>query len=165
MDIVKLFRHRDEVFYSETKKILDDIAPVISGATEFIDEAYGMDANRDLVWEGVNLIDGIVTLVGVVSYTPGTKLMFEDELMDITEDNHEYFQQMIRIGVPMDIVISQSADVVYTYLVNLQKNEDSLADEQLEALDTDLADFDLTKLSEDQRASLLTMPQSKVVLN
>lgn len=163
MDIVKMFRVRDELFHDETKKILSDIAPVISGATEFIDEAYGMDTNRDLVWEGVNLIDGVITLVGVVSYAPGTQLMFEEELMDITEDNHEYFKQMIRIGIPMDIAISESADIVYTYLVNLQKNE---AEKAPESIAESLADFDLSALSDDQLKSLITtQPCTKAQLN
>jgi len=156
MDIVKMFRSRDEVFHTETKKILDDIAPVITGATDFIDDMYGTDGHRELVWEGVNLIEGVITLVGVVSYSPGTQLMVDDEMMDITEDNHEYFHQMIRIGVPMDIAISESSDVVYTYLVNLNESEERIAAEEQAGV---LSDFDLSVLSDDQRELLEALPE------
>lgn len=149
-----MFKHRDEMFYQETTKILKQMTPVLSGATDFIDETYGTDVNRKLVWEGINLIEGIVTLVGVVSYAPGSTLMFEDELMNVTEDNSEYFQQMIRIGVPIPVAMTESADEIYKYLISLQENDTSahLVDD-VAATD----DFDLDLLTEEQKRSLTTL--------
>lgn len=149
-----MFKHRDEMFYNETTKILKHMTPVLTGATDFIDETYGTDANRKLVWEGINLIEGIVTLVGVVSYAPGSTLTFEDEVMNVTDDNSEYFQQMIRIGVPIPVVMTESAEEIYQYLISLQEHDTS-AHKVDDVAATD--DFDLDLLTDEQKQSLTTL--------
>lgn len=167
MDIIKLFTDRDNAFYNETNEILDALAPIIDGVTDFIDDTYSMDASRELVWEGVNLFDGIVNFVGVISYDPGTTMVSDDgHTVAITEDNQEYFQQMMRIGVPLDIVLSQSSNVTYTYLVNLQKAEEAQAQEEsVSELESHASDFDLSTLSDGQRSQLALTPSGTGVLN
>ena len=155
MDIVGMFKHRDEMLYQETMTILTEMTPILTGAARFIDDTYGTDPNRKLVWEGINLIEGMITLVGVVSYAPGSTLMFDDELMNVTEDNSDYFQQLIRIGIPMPIAMTASADEVYDHLLSLHEKD---AQHKIDDV-APLADFDLELLTDEQKQSLTTFSQ------
>jgi len=156
MDIVGMFKHRDEMFYQETMNILTEMSPILTGSARFIDDTYGTDPNRKLVWEGINLIEGMITLVGVVSYAPGSTLMFDDELMNVTDDNSDYFQQLIRLGIPMPVAMKASADEVYDHLLALQEND--VQQHKINDV-APIADFNLDLLTDEQKRSLTTFSQ------
>lgn len=161
--VEELFEQRDVNFYNQTNEILTNINEILKGANIFIDESYGHDLNRIVEWEGATLVSDLVALVGVVSYEAGTVLLSDDDsesVITVTDDNKEYFKQIIRINIPVTVVETNSCEVVIKYLREMQvqngdiQNEDLVEDDGFDIAAPPVVDFDLSGLTEAQLASM-----------
>jgi hypothetical protein len=157
MDNLKqLFINRDNMFFEETAKLLSKLTHVTTAAATFIDNCYGLDTNRNLTWEGVNLMNDMLTLVGVVSYSPGTTLMFNNESTNITKENAEYFQQIVHINLPLLVVNSQTTDELVSFLT-AQKNQHGNENDN-----DNIKGFNLSELTPKQLQSLTQIKSGKL---
>lgn len=161
MDITEMFQQRDIMFSRETKNLLSAIDPTIIGITQYLDTEPGLMGDSTLEWEGVNLVDDMVTVVGVIHYTPGTQLMVDGGLLDITDNNCEYFQQIVRVGIPIDVVATQSADTIYAYLVNLPTQTSDVENTDT-TTSTPMAGFDVSILTPDQQVAIVLPPSGNI---
>lgn len=176
-----MFNTRDQTYRDETKEIFINIFHVLEGIIVFLGLEDDAKAKR-LAWEDVKYVNddseemgGIVIVTGVISNEPGDMAKLANgESIQVTEENMDYFDRVIRVGVPLDIVNAANADQILEFL---EATEDMEVDEdELEALLKERGefkpisegrtgsvenDFDLENLSDDQRNSLQLFLLSK----
>lgn len=160
MELKKSLDFRDYVYKQDTIKALDTIAPTLEGAIEFIDELYGESTSEMMSWEGLGLVDDILTIIGVIRYDEGTQLVLDDTEITITAENQEEYQQTIRVGIPMDVVLMNSAEKTYLYLLST-KDDESDDDTAIESL-SGLVGFNIDELDSHQLTSLINNTSTTV---
>lgn len=155
-DLKQMFEDRENAIREETNKILEQIPNVVQGAIEFL----GFDpviSNKNLKWEEISLLgedeyfeDGTIFLVGVVAYEPGeTFTLPSGESVEVSEQTAEYFQRIVRIGVPYGLAVSGSKEDILEFLRrSTMELEEDLSEKE------NKTDFDLRELTEEQRRSL-----------
>lgn len=161
-----LFDERDKQFENFTIKILSTMVHVLDGVITFLDLSNEAQ-NSNLIWEDVILYhdsvieNDFVVLVGSVTYNIGDKLSLPNgEVIEVTEDNVDYFKRTIRVGVPYQLASEGTSDEVVEYLERAEqeaeKKEENLErflQEHSSALSSSSTEFDLDDLTEKQRHS------------
>jgi len=165
MNLRQQFHQRDRTFSKHTKAILDALVDVTNGASEFIkslpDSFY---KHGTVVWEDVSLVKDYIMLVGVLRYENGTTFMFKNEMIEITEANKEYWQRVMRVGVPLDIIESGTKEDIIQFLQSVYDAELNEVNELIKEIEEEFyssddeskeeEEFDLDQLSEEQRKQL-----------
>jgi len=169
-DVQALLEQRDELFRDQTVTALGLAEDTLIGIREYLISIDSSYEPGQFVWEDISLFENeLLMLIGYVSYEPGTSFQLDGEIIEITEDNKDYFDRILRIGIPLSIVKQNSKAVVIGFLTNLNNaiEDESLdAREEIEQVEDSLAkqpskyDFDLDELTDEQRTSLAFVRKS-----
>ena len=155
-ELKKVFEARDSAFEKKTHEIFELIHTSLVCVTEFLNDVDSIFNAGDITWEDANLVDDLVVIVGMLEYAPGTTVKVDGNLISVTEENLDYFQRVVHMSLPFDLVASSNADDITRFLYDLHNNSNkSDFSELVEDKPSSIADFDLTKLTEEQRQSLM----------
>ncbi len=161
----KLFDERDSVFEGKTSKIFQMVHTCIITITKFFKD-INTDTNQGtLEWEEINIMDDLVTIVGVVLYDIGSTIIVEDRETTITEENIDYFQKVIHMTLPLDVILLEE-EQISKFLYDMYEQE--TLDTVTESLDLNNSfDFDLSQLSDKQKQALMqsNIKQLKAKIN
>lgn len=155
-ELRKVFEARDSAFEKKTLEIFEMIHTTLVSVTTFLNEIDPMLASGTIEWEDANILDDDqVVIIGTVNYAPGVTVEVEGSLTTITEENLDYFQRVIHMALPFDLVESRNEEKIMEFLKEIY--DKSVIEEGEE--DTDIpvsaeTEFDLSKLTEEQRQSL-----------
>lgn len=168
--LLELFEERDEMFKEITDKIYEEIPHVVEGARKFLLKQEGEEEVGNLSWEDISIYPdgedpfGFLMLVGVISYRIGdTYVTTAGEKIEVTLSNVDYFRRLLRIGIPFDLVESNSVEAVTTFLEQTATEDSQQATETAEQIIRTIVDaasgeseseFDLDELTEEQRQKL-----------
>jgi len=154
-EIKKIFKKRDTAFEKQTLEIFKLINTALVSVTRFLNDIDPTCEAGDLSWEDTNLVDDLIIIIGTVRFTPGTTVEIDGELISITEDNLEYFNRIIHMSLPYDLVVEGDEDIITEFLYDIHNEE--IAKEALalheESQGEDLK-FDLTQLTDEQKLAL-----------
>lgn len=160
-DIRQLIKQRDNIYRNQTIVAFDIVHPTLEGVEEYlisIDPSYGYGV---FSWEEIAIHedDGLLMLLGFVNYEPDQEFLMGGEMVEITKDNAAYFQRVLRIGIPLSVVQTNSKEGVIQFLLNLNEAiaEDKVEDPtavSLKADTTEHLDFNLDDLTDEQKAAL-----------
>jgi len=155
-ELEKIFEARDVAFEKQTYKIFDIIHTTLVCVTTFLRNIDPVFAAGTIMWEDVNLVDDGIVIIGMVDYTEGTEMEVDNNTIIVTKDNIEYFRRIVHMSLPIDLVYEDSEDVIMEFLYNMHSQDNiSTFSEPLEVEINNNTDFDLTKLTEQQRQSLM----------
>jgi len=152
----ELFEERDEAFKQQTFKIFELIHTTLVCVTEYLNSIDPVFAAGQVAWEDANLMDGMVLIVGIVDYTPGTQIEIEGETITITESNLDYFQRVVHMSLPFELVESSNEANIIEFLKMIHEKQ------KAESFSTPINDtpppdddFDLSQLTEEQRQAYM----------
>ena len=160
-DLLHIFKQRDDHYTKMTDLILEVLNdPIIEGTKEFL-QSQESQLNGILEWDEITLIDGLIILIGVMTYSPGTTITLGDgKVVVVSEQNVDYFNRVIRVGIPLQIALEGNKADVISFL---QKTLDEPSNSETESSDKNLNnkssiaainDFDLEQLTEKQKSAL-----------
>ena len=178
--IIDYIKQRNDQFTEVTKQILELMAPTVLAATVEAMELQDQSERGRLTWTDVMLYDDgepMVIVAGLVKYEIGdTVALDSDATATITADNQFYFQKIIRVALPNELIVSGTKEDIYDFLIMSKEKEEEEASKEEPEIDdrpfidndiqhegdyheppsneTDPEDFDLEALNDDQRASL-----------
>ena len=162
-----LFEERDEQFAEITAEIFDRIPNVLEGVYTFLVQANEGYENGTVSWEDVFLLDNVLTLIGIVSYKPGTEFVLEGKPVEVTEANSAYFQRIIRMGIPLNVAEEGTVEDILEFFSNIKVNfeltvnEDGVQEEDLIATVKE-PEFDMSELTDEQRDALFMYYRGKM---
>ncbi len=150
------FNKRDITFNNATSDILMAIPHVLEGIVQFL-ELDKEAEEGNLVWEDINRFieseddEGFIIVTGIVIYNPGeTFELTNGEIVEITEDNADYFRRVVRTGIPFDVADRGTQEDVVAFLEKAEVEIEIESNEGLEQI-VDDQDFDLESLTPEQR--------------
>lgn len=158
--IRQLFEAREKATIRGTDKIFAAMVP----AMEVINDLMGLEdikkVGGNLVWDDLSLIIGdaveepLVIMVGVVSFPPGCEIETTNgDKIKVTVDTEPYFRRLVRAGLPASVAI-QSKEEVAAYFKKMEQEMEKQADvSEMDRVLTTETEFDLTKLTDEQRAA------------
>ncbi len=151
-----VFEERDSVFSEKTHEIFALIHSTLVCVTDFLNDIDPMFDAGIITWEDASLIDNMIVIVGIVDYELGTEIDIDGNVIVITEDNLDHFQRVVHMSLPDEVVASKDSDRITKFLYELHENDNpGIFSDTIAPTPPALADFDLSKLTEDQRQSLL----------
>lgn len=155
-ELEKIFEARDIAFEEQTNEIFNMIHTTLMCVTTFLSDIDPIFAAGNIAWEDVNLVDGGIIIIGMVDYTEGTEMEVDGNTISITKDNIEYFRRIVHMSLPLDLVYEDNEDVIMEFLYHMH-NQDNVAtfSEPLEPAINQSNEFDLSKLTDQQRQSLM----------
>ncbi len=155
-DLAELFKSRDKAEEDATGVIFESIHVTLQAVSSFLSDVDDSIADGILIWQDAEYLDKLVTIIGMISYEIGTTMQTEEGMVEITANNIEYFQRMIHMSLPLDLVSSNDYDKVIHFLQKMQDEDDIIEySEPLDIPPNEYRDFDLSKLTDDQRRSLI----------
>ncbi len=155
-ELEKIFEARDMAFEKQTHEIFDIIYTTLVCVTTFLGDIDPIFAAGNILWEDVNLVDGGIVIIGMVDYTEGTEIEVDKNTVMVTEDNIEYFRRIVHMSLPIDLVYKDDESVIMEFLYNMHSQDNvSTFSEPLEPGINNNPEFDLSKLTEQQRQSLM----------
>ncbi len=160
-ELKKIFEARDSAFEQQTLKIFNIIHMTLVCVETFLNDIDPIFAVGNITWEDVNLVDDGIIIIGMVDYTVGTKMEIDGNMIVITQDNIEYFRRIVHMSLPFDLIYDNDEDTIMEFLYNMH-NQDNVStfSEPLELgvnNNNNNTEFDLTKLTEKQRQSLMVL--------
>jgi len=161
-NLKELFNKRDSVFEAATLEIFKKINTTLTCVTTFLNEIDPMVNAGKIVWEDSSLHedDDLITIVGMVEFTPGTSVEIDGETIEVTEETVEYLNRVIHMSLPYDLVEADNGQEITSFLQDIHAEEmernmlESSDDEDNIPTQQTGPDFDLTKLTEEQRQAL-----------
>ena len=199
-DIVTLIKRRDESFKIQTAELMNEIEETLIGVQEFLKTTDPSFIDGTFVWEYIvdytDGTDSVIMLSGLVTYDIGTIYVSQEldaEEIEITEDNQQYFDRDVRVGLPLEVVLMNDRLSVMEFLIDLDQDsmiiEDS-PEHDLNLFDGEMfndptamlkdfnitkidisglpeqgEDFDLDELTEEQLAYMLAAKDSDGTIN
>ena len=167
MNIVQeLFEQRDKKFASVTMEIFEHIHNSLVCITDFLNDNDPVFAAADVTWEDANLANDQVTIIGMIDFNENTTVTIDGEEIEITADNKEYFQRVIHLSLPFGLVIEGDYNTITQFLTEMKQHEEALLEEAINlesitpAVNT-AQSFDLSKLTQSQRNSLILFEKGK----
>lgn len=154
-ELREVFNERDTAFAAGTMKIFELIHTTLVCVTEFLNESDPVCAAGNISWEDANLMEDLVVIIGMVDYAPGTAIEADGNLVTITEDNLEYFQRVVHMSLPYDLVKTSNEVEITAFLRTINENVGEEFTDAVSPPTTSDTDFDLSKLTEEQRKSLM----------
>lgn len=152
--IPQLFEAREKVAHKAT----DNIFAAMPGAMEAINEMMGLEEIKkiggDIIWDDISLVtelvdEPLIVLVGIIVFPPGCELETTDgDKIKVTTDTEPYFRKLVRAGLPASVA-ALSKEEVHEYFKKMEQE----MEESMKNLVTEDSDFDLTQLTEEQRAA------------
>ena len=138
----------------------------MSGSVEGVVQYLNLNddlAQGRLTWQGVQLDQELIVLVGIIKYPPGAQFSTsEGEVMIVSEKTAEYFTRILRMRLPFDLVNKNSKEETMTFLTELE-NETQHEVVELPAELTDIQDFNFDDLTDEQKKALLVKTNDKAV--
>lgn len=162
-NLKELFEVRDATFEQQTHEIFNKIHTTLVCVTEFLNEIDPLFAQGIITWEDANLVDDMVVVVGILSYELGSKINVEDDIIEITKDNFEYFQRIVNMSLPYNLVESGNAKDIreFLHMIHSNENDEDIISETKEQFKFEENDFDLSKLTEEQRKTYMLYSNNK----
>ena len=157
-ELKKVFEARDTAFEKKTIEIFELIHTTLVCVTEFLNDVDPIFAAGSITWEDANLMDDMVIIVGMVDYMPGTTIEMDGNLITITEENIDYFQRVVHMSLPFELVEAGNENELMEFLQRIHEEQTasqlstSLDESKKPELETD---FDLSKLTDEQRQALM----------
>ena len=98
-------------------------------------------------------------LLGFVNYESGQEFLMGGELVEITEDNKDYFQRVLRIGIPLTVALVNTKESVIQFLLNLnsavmEEPVDESPPIKIKPDTNEEMEFDLDELTDEQKLAL-----------
>ncbi len=156
-----IFNARDIAFKEKTLEIFKLINTSLVCVTEFLNSTDPMFNAGIITWEDTNLIDDLIVIIGMVEYEQGTTIEVNGNIISITEENLEYFQRVIHMSLPFDLVITSNENEIMEFLHKLLKdgkgdNFNNIIENAPSStiLEQSSLEFDLTQLSDEQIQAL-----------
>jgi hypothetical protein len=172
----KLFEKRKIAYTKVSNTILEELRDeVLTGIFAYFAAHDEVGEGRRLVWEEVGYIEQheMLIVMGVLQYDVGSTVVDEHgETVTITEELAPYFQRVVKVGLPFEIVEASKEDVMMFLLERDKQSEE----EQKEAIqflrdvigetsdELEDREFNFDDLTEDQQARLV-VPNTKKVIN
>ena len=171
----QLFHKRKEAYSKTSSSILEHLkSGVLVAIDEYFTELNEVGDKRELKWDQIGYAEqyNMLILLGMIHYEPGAQVTTETgDVVIITEELAPYFQRIIRIGIPFNLV-DESKDVIKDFL---KKREEANEEERTEAVqflrnllkvaeedaDDGSGEFDFDSLSDEQRKGLVVPKQGK----
>ena len=171
----QLFAKRKDAYNKTSSSILEHLrSSVLAAVDEYFTELNEVGDKRELKWDQIGYVEqhNMLVLLGMIHYAPGAQVITETgDVVTITEELAPYFQLIIRIGLPFNMV-DETKDAIKEFL---KKREEVKEEEQTDAVqflrnllkvaDEDMDDgsgeFDFDSLSEEQRKGLIVPKQGK----
>ena len=170
-DVRKLLTKRDQLFKSQTDVVVTHLQPITAGIKEFLESVDPSYKGGAFIWQDIGMYDDdLLMLMGKVLYPVGYELMLDGNLVIIDEENQEYFNRALRIGIPISIVNLGEAEPVVEFLAKLHHNHPVLEERmdiddgpvvKLKSDESTHLDFDLEALTDEQLASLKMFSNTK----
>jgi hypothetical protein len=154
-ELKDIFDARDEAFAKKTMEIFGIIHTALVCITEFLNETDPSVASGNVSWEDANLMDDLVVIIGMVNYEEGTVIENDGNKITITNDNIEYFQRIVHMSLPYEMVLSSNEEDIMEFLHTMGTNHPIEFTESVDTPPDDSMEFDLSKLTEEQRRSLM----------
>lgn len=155
-NLKNMFTIRDDEFEKRTLEIFAVIHTSLVCVTEFLDEIDPFFSAGNVTWEDTNLVDDLIVIIGIVEYDPDTTIELEGEVIQVTEDNLEYFQRVVHMSLPFNLVVNGDEEEIMDFLYELhgQENEEDTLP-LIDEVPQSNTDFNLTELTDKQQQSLL----------
>lgn len=159
-DAKTLINQRDRSYEDQTTTIFKHVTTTLDGIRDYIIVADPSYTPGIFNWEEVGIFDDLLMLVGIVRYDPGAKFVLDGEMIEITEDNKEYFNRVLRIGIPLSIVNQYDSTATYDFLHQLhhavqeEQEHEAIATIPPRQIKVNEYEFDLEELTDDQRRAL-----------
>lgn len=153
-ELKELFKKRDELVTQLGEEIFNSIPNVVDGCKKFVVEK-GADPEL-LKWDDVHFLEDneIVLLIGSITYKPGdTVTLPNGEKLEISENTAQYFQAMLRLGIPYNLATTGSVDEIYNFLKETIEVDDD-TEVVNEAVVNDNTGFDMNELTEEQKKAM-----------
>jgi len=154
-DLKDIFYARDEAFAEKTMEIFEAIHTALVCITEFLNETDPNCAAGNISWEDANLMDDLVVIIGMVDYEHGTIIESDGNEITITNDNIQYFQRIVHMSLPYEMVLSSNEEDIMEFLHTMGTNYPIEFTKSVDIPSDDSTEFDLSKLTEEQRRSLM----------
>lgn len=158
--LTKLIQERHKKFDEYTYMIFEELSHVIDAIRIYLSALPENDLDKGIIaWEDISLYDEFIMISGMLTYNVGAIIKVDEDIIEITEENATYFQRVIRVGLPVEIIVKGNTDDIVNYLWMLHaKNEayenDDIMSETMagpkisEHIENE---FDLDGLSEEQK--------------
>ncbi len=156
-ELSTIIEARDKKFKEGTIEIFLAIDLSIECVEAFLSGVEPMFAAGSFSWNDVFHEDGLITILGVVSFEDGMTIETDEGTINITKDNLEYFQRVVRMALPYDLVANGERDAIMVFLEKLHKSGKGQDFEEINQNAPHVqtaADFDLSELTNDQQAAL-----------
>lgn len=175
-DAEVLLLQRDKLFEDQTNVILERIGPTLDGIRDYLTYADPSYTPGVFNWEDISIFAELLMLVGIVRYDVGATFILDGDTIEITADNKEYFNRVLRIGIPFAIINQNDSTAVYDFLsqlhsaIEMSEEAARILNEDIEVIDPTVVsypvnefEFDLEELSDEQREALVRFEQSKKI--
>jgi len=159
-----LFLVREQTFQRATEDILKALRNVIDGVVAFLHLKEEL-AQGKLTWQNVQMQSEVVMLIGIIEYPPGAKFTTsQGEEMVVSKENKDYFKRILRIGLPLKLVETGTAEDVVRFMSNADKDAEEITEVvELPAAVAGIAEFNLDDLTDAQKSALLIKENDKAV--
>lgn len=177
-DVQTLIQQRDKLYTDQTNAIFERIVTSLDGIRDYLIHADPSYTPGTFSWEELSVFDELLVLNGIVRYDVGSQFILDGDTIEITEDNKEYFNRVLRIVVPLVVINQYNADATFNFFATLHAaaEEEQAIEEERAAIamankdqtilieDKSLSDleFDLDDLTEEQRKSFMIGNLGKV---
>lgn len=168
--ITSIFAKRVEVYEKFTAALLEELETVTTAGASLL----SADLAKRLVWKAVNLVDSTVTIVGIIEFPIGEKIIAESGLeLEVTEEMQQLLNQVVRVSVPLEMAENATVEDIVAYLKALEAEhvkQSILINESTNTSHDTVADlageFRTTGLTKEQITSMiLYAEQSKGKVN
>jgi len=150
----KLFEVRDSAFAKQTSTIFEQIHEALVSVTAFLNDIDPVFDAGIITWEDATLMDDMIVIIGMVEYELDTTLEVDNKTVTITEENADGFQRVVHMSLPIDLVATKDEQVITDFLYELHANNNTgIFSDPIDPSPFG-EDFDLTKLTDEQRKSL-----------
>jgi len=163
-ELIDIISKRDKLFMDSTIEIFIRIELSIDCVEEFLSYTEPMFAAGEFSWNDVFLEEGFVTILGTVSFDEDIVVETGEGIVNITEDNAEYFARVVRMVLPYELVTNGTREEIMNFLEQLQNT--GMGDDYTEIIKSaPETEFNITELTEEQQESLSLYNKNKTVNN
>lgn len=155
-ELSEIIKERDDKFTEATIEIFLSIDLCIEVVEEFLCSIDSMFAAGHFTWNDVYLEDDLITLLGMVEFDIGITIETDEGTVNITDDNVEYFQRVVRMALPYKLVTTGTRDEITVFMekLHLSGKGQGFNEQVINPAPTEKSEFDLSKLSTEQQAAL-----------
>ncbi len=162
-ELSDVINERDKHFKDSTIKIFVAMDLAIECIEKYLNSIDPMFEAGHFSWNDVYLEEALITILGVVFFDEGTVIDTKTGKVTITAENEEYFERVVRMALPYELVTGGNETDILEFLKKLhaEGHGEDYGEMPVEEQVAKQAEFDLTALSEDQQAALMMYNTNK----